>query len=184
MIVEAVIVSLIIGFIRKGKVINFAFVDVKWIYLFMFGAVIQAFVFNLTSPDASGLRLWMYENFYWLHLISYLLLLVPLVLNHALRGFKFMMIGTFMNFLPIFANGAKMPVKVPEGYNPIFDLGHVLLTEATKIKLLSDLIFVGPPYPLPKVISIGDLFLVIGVFWFIQYVMTNENNPNKKLPTN
>ena len=174
MIVEAVIVSLIIGFIRKGKVMNFAFIDIRGIYLFMLGALIQAVVFNLALPDVGGLRTWMYDYFYWLHLLTYLLIMVPLFLNKEFVGFILMGIGTLMNFLPIAANAGKMPVSLPDGYDPVFDLGHGLLTGATRFKGLSDLIFIGPPYPLAKVLSIGDLFLVVGVFWFIQTVMTSE----------
>lgn len=67
-----------------------------------------------------------------------------------------------------------MPVKLPAVYEPAFDLGHTLLVAETKMKFLSDIIFIGPPYPLPKILSLGDLFLIVGVFWFIQQIMVNK----------
>ncbi len=175
MILEAVVSSVLIGWLRKGKVMRLAYVDVQWIYLFMFGALGQALLFNLADADGMGFRMWLYEYFYWCHLLTYLLILVPVVLNVKLSGFLYMAVGTVLNFIPIIANGGKMPVKVPEGYSKIFDMGHTLLTENTKFPWLSDLFFVGPPYPLPKVLSIGDLFLIAGVFWFIQKTMTSDN---------
>lgn len=173
MIVEAVLISLILGFLRRGKIMNFAYMEIKWIYLFMVGAIVQAIVFRLADANGSGFTLWLFENFYMLHISSYFIILIPLILNIRWQGFQFMAFGTFLNFIPILANSGKMPVKVPVGYDPVFDLGHSLWIDSTRFKFLSDFIFVGPPYPLPKVLSIGDLFLIIGVFWFIQSIMTN-----------
>ncbi len=174
MIVEAVILSLIVGLLRRGKIMKFAELDIRYIYFFMFGAIGQALVFNLADPLGSGFGLFLYNGFYIFHMITYLLILIPLLLNMEWIGFKLMAVGTIMNFIPIFTNGGKMPVKVPNGYQPIFDAGHTLLVDSTNYKMFSDLFFIGPPYPLPKVLSIGDLFLVIGVFWFIQTVMTKQ----------
>lgn len=175
MIFEAVILSVLLALVRKGKLMNFAKLEIQWIYLFMVGAVVQAVLFNLADSSGSGVRLFFYEQFYWLHMMTYLLILIPLALNVRLRGFSLMALGTFMNFIPIFTNNGKMPVLVPEGYSPVFDMGHTLWVDSTRFKLLADFIFMGPPYPMPKVLSIGDLFLIVGVFWFIQYVMTTND---------
>lgn len=174
MIIEAVVLSLILGLIRKGKLINFAYLDLKLIYLFIVGSIGQSIVFGMADSQGSGFSLFFYNQFYWLHLVTYLLILIPLLLNLEWQGFRFMAVGTILNFAAIFTNGGMMPVKVPEGYAPVFDMGHTLMTEATNFKFFGDFIFLGPPYPLPKVLSIGDLFLILGVFWFIQTVMMKE----------
>lgn len=179
MIFEAVISALVVGVIRRGRVLNFAYLDIKWIYLFMFGALGQALLFNFLDGQGSGFALFLFDYFYYIHIATYGLILIPLVLNVHWWGFRWMALGTFMNLIPIATNGGKMPVLVPEGYQKIFDAGHALLVDSTHFKWLSDLFFIGPPYPWPKVLSIGDVFLVIGVFWFIQVVMTQSIEKTK-----
>ncbi len=179
MIVEAVVLSLIVGLLRKGKLKRLGLVDVKVIYLFFFGAMIQILLFRMADAGGTGFNLWIYNQFYWLHILSYVIITLPLVLNANYMGFRFMAIGTIFNLIPIMFNEGKMPVRVPVQYDPVFDLGHTLFVAETKMKFLSDIIFVGPPYPLPKVLSIGDLLLIVGVFWFIQSVMMDKNLDQK-----
>lgn len=88
--------------------------------------------------------------------------------------------GTLLNLVPIAFNNGKMPVQLNETLSGThFDIGHVLLTEATRFRWLSDIIFIREPYPFPKIISIGDIFIVIGVFLLIQQIMVNENLSRK-----
>ena len=87
-------------------------------------------------------------------------------------------LGTLFNFAAIAANGFKMPVYVSEQLFDVEakkmfllsgkDLVHTLLTEETKLKFLCDMITLHPPYPFPKAISLGDVFLLAGVFAFWQ----------------
>ena len=86
--------------------------------------------------------------------------------------------GTLFNFLAIAANGFKMPVYVSDlladvEAKKIFlmsgkDLVHSLLTEETRLKFLCDIITLHPPYPFSKTISVGDVFLLSGIFAFWQ----------------
>lgn len=86
--------------------------------------------------------------------------------------------GALLNFAAIAANGFKMPVYVPDLLTDVEakkmfllsgkDLVHTLLTEETKLKFLCDIITLHPPYPFPKSISVGDVFLLAGVFAFWQ----------------
>lgn len=174
MLIEAIILSLIVGKIRKGQWKNFAYVPLRGMYFFVIGALLQGALFILADGEAEGPHRWLFDHFYWLHLGTYGLILLPLGMNRQWWGFRWMALGTLLNLIPIAANSGKMPVKVPEGYPPIFDMGHSLLTEATRVKFLGDVLFLGPPYPRPGVMSIGDVVMVIGVFWFIQQVMTTK----------
>ncbi len=87
-------------------------------------------------------------------------------------------LGTLFNFLAIAANGFKMPVYVSELLTDIEakrmflasgkDLVHTLLTEETRLKFLCDIFTLHPPYPFSKTISVGDIFLLSGIFAFWQ----------------
>ncbi len=86
------------------------------------------------------------------------------------------LIGTILNFIPILANGGKMPVSV-EGLTNLYlynkldllksnrILTHVLANEYTKVYYLSDIIPISKPYPFPKIISIGDILIGISIFF-------------------
>jgi hypothetical protein len=176
MIAESVVLSIIIGWFRKGKLIHLGQLDVKGLFLFFLGGTFQLFVFAYSKESGNTVQQWMFENFYGLHLISYCIIMIPLVINYKWLGLNLMGIGTLLNFMPIMLNNGKMPVALPVEYSPVFDLGHVLLEAHTKLKLLSDIIFIGPPYPMPKVLSIGDLFIMGGVFWLIQVGMQGTKN--------
>jgi len=50
----------------------------------------------------------------------------------------------------------------------------VAVSKDTKFVYLADIILIPRPYPLPKILSLGDIFLMIGVFVFFQEEMFIE----------
>lgn len=171
MIVESIVLSFIVGFIRKGQFLHFGLVKIKGIAFFAAGALLQFTLFRFATVNGAPWQKLLLEAFYPLHLFSYGLILIPFVLNRHFKSLYVMTLGTLLNLIAIALNAGKMPVALPKIYDPTFDLGHTLLLASTRVKFLSDIIYIGPPYPLPKVLSVGDLFLIVGVFWFIQQVM-------------
>ena len=176
MIVESIILSILIGWVRKGKLRHLGTIEIKGIYLFFIGGMAQIALFAMADEQGSGIRTLLYDQFYVLHLLTYVIIMVPIVLNLNWRGLNLMGLGSLLNFIPIAANQGQMPVVLPEPYVPNFDLGHVLLEPGTRFKVLSDVIFIGPPYPMPKIMSIGDFLIMAGVFWLIQSAMMLEKN--------
>ena len=55
-----------------------------------------------------------------------------------------------------------------------FDIKHSLVTENTKLVYLADVIALPKPYPIVSIISIGDLFLSIGIYLFFQESMVRK----------
>lgn len=172
MIFESVVLSFIVGFIRKGQFLHFGLVKIKGWMFFILGAVVQFVLFKFATYSGLEWQKVLAVNFYLLHMLSYVFVLVPFVLNRQYKSLYLMAIGTILNMIAIVFNQGKMPVRLPvEQMDTVFDLGHSLLVDSTKVKFLTDIIYVGPPYPLPKVLSIGDLFLIVGVFWLIQQIL-------------
>lgn len=170
MIVEAVLVSIIIGYIRKGRLSNFEHVEIRYWYLIIISQILQIIVIRL-----NGSVFHINEDvFYFGHILSYVILLIPLFANARLLAMLLLGVGTLLNFIPIAFNKGKMPVYLPEGVNASFDMGHILSDSTTKAYYLSDIIPILKPYPLPKIISVGDVFLLIGAFLFVQYGMLNR----------
>ena len=101
-------------------------------------------------------------------LASYVPLLLFVLLNRQMAGLWVAGLGVLMNFTVIAANGG-MPVmleavKLAGGAtDAALGAKHVVLTEETHLAFLADII------PLPRsVISMGDVFLAIGVGVFLE----------------
>lgn len=171
MIVEGIVLSIIIGYIRKGKLSNFENIEIRAWYLIILSQLMQIVAIRL-----NGTVFHINETtFFIIHILSYIVLIVPLLVNYRLLSMKLLGIGTILNLIPIAFNRGQMPVYLPEGVNATFDLGHVIASSSTKAYLLADIILIPKPYPLPKIISIGDVFLLVGAFLFVQYGMLNKD---------
>ena len=191
MIIEPVIISLLVAKIRKGKFKNIEKIEIKAWYLLLIAASIQIILSVLKAIGFGIQGFDLGNSFLMLHILSYLFMLVCVILNLSKNYMKAFLIGILLNFIVIFANGGKMPVSLNgiKGINdnigielPIsdFNIKHQGVTVDTKFVYLSDIILIAEPYPLPKILSVGDIFIMIGLFIFLQEAMViNENkNPN------
>ncbi|SHJ03012.1 hypothetical protein SAMN02745751_01597 [Dethiosulfatibacter aminovorans DSM 17477] len=148
-------------------------VKIKGLALFpasFFLQYLSMFIVERYGATTAGLLV--LEHFKWIHLLSYQLLLIGVVLNIKKRYMKILFIGTMLNFIVILFNGMQMPVRIPPEYakaweNHIYlisgkDLVHTVMTEDTRFSYLGDIIMLKKPYPFNKTISIGDIFLLLG----------------------
>lgn len=154
------VISIAVGFIRGGKLRNLTEIRVTMWWLLPLGFLILAGS-NLVHTNNKELGV-------ALILGSYLPLLLFVWLNRDLTGIWIAGMGILMNFTVISLNGG-MPVLAEaaqiagSGGNLVLDAKHVLLTESTRLPFLADII------PLPgAVLSLGDVFLVIGVGAFLE----------------
>ncbi|MEK6263574.1 MAG: DUF5317 domain-containing protein [Clostridium sp.] len=110
------------------------------------------------------------STFHYLYLLAFLILIVKYKLNvSAIIGSIFIFIGSALNNIAIAANNGKMPVfptlsyltgyAKPDSFMKVKDI-HILGSEVTKLKFLTDIIDVGY-----SIMSIGDI--CIRVFAFI-----------------
>lgn len=118
---------------------------------------------------------------------SFLLLLWTLYQNSHIKGMKIIFIGIFLNFIAITMNGGQMPVAetamqisgledlyqtVSSGLYPT----HTLMAETDNIisKITGDFIPIPPPHPRPRVISIGDIVMTVGVIYMFYFYISRE----------
>ncbi len=73
--------------------------------------------------------------------------------------------------MPVSLNGIKGINEYVELPLKEFDIKHKGVTPDTKLVYLADIILIPRPYPLPKILSIGDIFLILGLFLFLQEAM-------------
>ena len=163
-ILLVLVISIALGALRGGSLRNLSGIRVKLWWLLPVGFVLLAIATFVPADQ--------HEIAVALILISYLPLLAFVLLNRKLSGIWIAGIGILMNFTVIVANNG-MPVlaeaaQIASGSTGNLTLGakHVLLTAETSIPFLADVI------PLPgAVLSLGDVFLAIGVGVFLEHQM-------------
>ncbi|MCT8137706.1 DUF5317 domain-containing protein [Anaerobacillus sp. CMMVII] len=179
MVFDGILISLIVGFLRKGNLLGIANLKLNAGFVFPLLLAIQLSIYVFQS------------RFEFLTLISgYLFIAVYLFgmyflwLNRHHHGFILIFAGVFLNFLVMALNGGRMPVSMEAALvldphyidvlkNSVYGK-HTLLTESTRLAFLGDVIPITSPYPKSQVISIGDVFMNIGVFFFIQHLMLSH----------
>lgn len=171
-------ISLFVLFLRKGKFdISNICIEIKGCKILIIMAVIEiaaVFFFKIFKNN----NLLMILSMSWL---IYPAILIVTLLNIKKKYMKLFFIGTLLNFIAIAFNDFKMPVYIAQiatnsQATKIFlesgqDLIHSILTDSTRFKILCDIIAIPPPYPFAKTISIGDIFLLSGIFLFWQEAM-------------
>lgn len=162
-------------------------VKIKGYEMLIAAAVIEItaqFLFK-RNPGSSILR---FLSMSWL---IYFALFYVTLHNISKSYMMLFFIGTLMNFIAITSNGFKMPVYVSDALSDIEakkiylqtgkDLIHSLLTDSTRFKILCDIITIPSPYPYPITISIGDVFLLSGIFAFWQDLLEGKKRVKTKV---
>lgn len=165
MLLEALVLSIIVGYLRGGSLLRLEKLQIKLWWLILVAFLVQFLIplsgksFNL-SPSLG----------FYIMVSTYLLLLISLGLNYRERYFQIMGGGVLANFLVIILNGG-MPVQahIPR----LDDFLHLSMTQATRLKFLGDVLYLPTVYPKPgwAYYSVGDVLISIGVFLLVQSYM-------------
>ncbi|MFC4323403.1 DUF5317 domain-containing protein [Litchfieldia salsa] len=179
MVFDGIILSFIIALLRKGNLQAFSTLKLKWGWIFPVFLIIQLSVYFLQNSieflgQISG----------FIFMAVYIVGMVFLYVNRDHKGFNVILIGVFLNFIVMVLNGGRMPVSAEAAavLDPMYleilkeelYAKHTLLTDATRLGFLGDIIPLSSPYPKTQVISIGDVVMNIGGFQFIQYIMVHK----------
>lgn len=180
MVIETIVVSSAVLVARKGKFSSLRRLRINGWYLLIFSAILQGLLSRGIIPI----------SFHFITIVStYVLLILCLLLNIRRLSMKIILIGIILNFIIIALNGGYMPVSLDAlgfaGYNlstitsGILDTFHCVLTKDTLVPFLGDFIPIPEPYWFPQIWSVGDLFLMVGIFIFVQDLKQNSNSNAK-----
>ncbi len=169
MLVETIATSGFVLLIRKGKFASLKRLRINGWYFLILSVILQTLLSKSIIPD----------SFHYTTIISsYTLIVLCLLLNIRRLSIKIALVGVVLNFIVIAFNNGYMPVSLPclifAGYDISSIVGnrldtfHALITASSPFNFLADIIPIPEPYPFPKVLSIGDFFLMVGVFLFFQ----------------
>ena len=183
-----IIISIIIGLLRNGKLSSLSQISLKRIELIVIACLIQAGLVFLGPKKVK----FVLDYSSYMIIFSYIVLLLAIWYNKELKGMNFITLGIIFNFVVIIANGGNMPVLLSSLYKAGLDdfalvlkegtyVTHALITEKTLFRFLADVIPLSPPFPDPSVVSAGDFLMFYGVFSLIQNAMVKkELNPEDR----
>lgn len=163
--------ALAISMLRGGRLVNLGDIELEawWLLVIAFGLQLG----TRWLPDDPGVE----TIGVVMILVSFALLMILVILNRSKPGMWIAGVGVLANFTVIALNGG-MPVlagaaEVASGFSVSEpDLSgtfkHVLLDESSKLTFFADVIplrLVG----IGEVISLGDIFLALGLGVFLEY---------------
>jgi hypothetical protein len=172
MFLEAIVLAFLVAFLRGGR-LREDFGGLRYMWLAPVAFVVQRVSAYTLGP---GIVLPV------LTVMTYGMLLYFAYANLNNQGVRLLLIGMVLNGVVILANGGYIPVDMAAarqyGVPGIEDLDtgphakHVPLAADSKLKFLGDVIpLPSPPFLIPRIISIGDLFAVAGMFFLVQHLM-------------
>ena len=178
-----IIISIIIGLLRNGKLSSLSQISLKRIELIVIACLIQAGLVFLGPKKVK----FVLDYSSYMIIFSYIVLLLAVWYNKKLKGMNFITLGIIFNFVVIIANGGHMPVLLSSLYKAGLDdfalvlkegtyVTHALITEKTLFRFLADVIPLSPPLPDPSVVSVGDFLMFYGVLSLIQNAMLKKHN--------
>lgn len=168
----ALICGLIMGWTRGGSLARLSQLPIRHSWLILISFLFQILIFSsqfesLSRSDQLGAVL---------HIFSILLLLLAVGLNLSLNGMKILGLGILLNALVVISNGGYMPVSLDKlaqaGMAHRAELlrakGHFFrctaLTSETRLPFFADVFLIPSWLPFKNVLSLGDVFIGIGVF--------------------
>ena len=171
--------GLAVGYLRGGRLRRLAYPRIRWGPV-LIAAVVLRF---LLSPEpwqtALGLAQWGDQ----LYALCDGLVILFLAVNFRVPGMPIVAAGQASNLLVKVLNGWKMPVDPVAaekmGYlaeaQALRERGiwlHSQFVDAqTRLPFLGDVVYIGSPYPWPRLFSPGDLLLLLGIVVCVQGLM-------------
>ena len=180
--IEAFILSILVGWIRKGKLSNLNRIPLRRLYVFILPFALLALV-NIARCSSHAHDFSPYTKA--ANIAQFAILIVATALNFHIFEMRIAGSGAFLNLVVIAVNGGIMPVShkalslagLADAFSMV-RLRHAMMTDATHLKFLADVIPIGGPHApraLQEVASIGDVFVAVAVFILIQRDMCMKN---------
>ncbi|TET54696.1 MAG: hypothetical protein E3J54_01580 [Actinobacteria bacterium] len=184
MIIAALVLAVIVGYIRGGTLKKIIRLNFPYFFLVIIALIIQLNINILMKIVDFGFLA------YLLLLVSYLLLIGAVWFNRKNEFLFLVLIGLLLNFLVIALNSG-MPVSYGAAKILGFESGdylnrlavdykHIAMLSTTKLRYFAAIIPLSKPFPLPGIYSVGDVFISIGTFLFVQNYITYSGKHRKE----
>lgn len=171
MLIVGILIGLLLGLLSGGRITNLATIQLRWVGL-LFAAVVVRFgteiALNNDVAIVDTLRLPLLA-------LGFGLLLAGLWVNRGYPGLSLAFVGILSNAAVIVVNGGYMPIWETSleaaglTADDITSALHVVVP-GTASDFLLNLLILGDVIPIPfaqNVASLGDLFLTLGLAFFL-----------------
>ena len=179
MFIEALLLGVLVGVIRKGRISNLSEIQIRGWVLVVIGALIQFTPILLNKFQI----LTNYHVFF--PFVALVIMIGVMLLNLEKKGMWLILGGGLINGIAIAMNGFKMPVDI-EGLHyagldavaeTIMDGSVINYVDANTVenftRYLGKIVAVPSLYPFAKVLSVGDILMMAGIVVLISGQMTN-----------
>ncbi len=182
----AIPVGLVAGYAFGGRVSRLVQLRFRWAGLIPLALTIQLMIF----PWFFRAPLLPYATTS-LHLLSYGLICVWLLINLRLLPMGLIGVGALCNLVVIASNGGRMPASVAAlraagavvEADTLIESGAVanvvLMSDATRLNWLGDILYVPSWMPFATALSIGDAILFAGLVWLIARGMKGHGKESR-----
>ncbi len=182
MFLEALILGIIVGIVRRGKVSRLAYINFSFKRLIYISAVLYLaiIIMNLGLFNYSS---YLYSIFL---LLSYIFTLLFLIANISMKFMAVPLIGLGLNLLVFLTNGFKFPLSSEAAIklygtemNELLNSGKVLFftpVEGSNLSFLGNIITIGNWIT----VSAGDIISAIGVVLVVQAIVSDKYIQNRR----
>ncbi len=172
MFLEATLLGMFVGGFRGGRLTNIIDMNIRGWYLILLSLVLSFSPIFLRNFDNVG------SMPVFLMFFSMIIMLIVLALNLDKKGVWLVLIGGVLNVIFMLINNFKMPVSMSgleaagmtSLYEGIIDgsvINYIAAETSGVMQFISKFIIIPKPYPFPRILSVGDILMTIGLFWFI-----------------
>jgi DHA3 family macrolide efflux protein-like MFS transporter len=173
MLIGGILLGLVLGLLAGGRLRNLAEIRLRWA-----GLLVAAVVIRFGTEAALGAGIDIVESLRLPLLVTaFAVLLIALWVNRNYPGLSLAFLGVLSNGLVILVNGGYMPIWEPAlaaaGLTPddVTRSFHVVVNGGAS-DFLGRLLILGDVIPVPipfirNVYSLGDLFLTLGLAFFL-----------------
>ncbi|HHZ02467.1 MAG TPA: DUF5317 domain-containing protein [Tissierellia bacterium] len=183
MFFEALILGIIIGYVRKGKISRLSYVNFNYKPLIYISALLYLgiIVMNLGLYDYDS-------SIYTIFLIGSMIFSgLFLIANFSIKYMFLPLSGLSLNLFSFLVNGFKFPLS-PEAAEQIYGAEMVELLEKGKLLFYKSseaatLSFLGNIIPIGNwfVVSIGDIIVALGVILVVQGIISDRYIQRKRI---
>lgn len=181
MFIIAVILGIVIGLARHGKIYRLSYINFNMSPLIYIAALLYVciIIMNLGLLDYSS---FLYTAFL---ILSYILIAVFIIINMDIKFMFVTLIGLCSNILCFLVNQFKFPLSSSavsnlygnEMYNLLIDgkIKFYVPSENATLSFLGNVISIGKY----KIVSIGDIITSIGIVLIVQAIISDKYMRNK-----
>lgn len=172
MFLEAVVIGLFIGGFKGGRLANIIDMNIRGWYLIILSVILSMSpIFLRNFEDMAQISVLLMFS-------SMVVLLLVLILNLDKTGTWIILLGGLFNVAIMAFNAFKMPVMVSglegagitsilEGVSDGTIINYMASEASGMMQVFTKFIMVPKPYPFPKILSIGDILMTLGLLKFI-----------------